>query len=167
MKKQNIALIGFMGCGKSTVGQVLSNYLGYQFIDLDQAIVAGENKTIPQIFEEKGQVFFRNLEFQYANSYTKCKNIILSTGGGCVTHPATLQLLKENFLSVFLKADFEILYQRIAFDSNRPLVTSNSKEQLQQLYTSRLDLYQQAAKIIVDATLAPLQIAKEIKRFLP
>lgn len=161
--KKNIALVGFMGCGKTTVGPLLAKLLGVHYIDLDHYIVKKENQTVPELFQSVGQTGFRELEYNYTKELAQQKSIVLSTGGGCLEHSATKAYLKEHYHCVFFDCPFNDLYTRIQGDQNRPLVVSNTKEQLNALYIKRLPLYREVASFTVDATLPPAEIAKEIQ----
>lgn len=138
----NIYLIGFMGSGKSTLAKHLAQTLGMGWIDLDQLIEKRENKSIRQIFEDEGEDYFRRLETYYLEETTMLKQTVVSTGGGAVGTEYNRQILK-NQLTIYLDWPFEVLYKRIAGDTNRPL--SKSYEQLLALYQYRLPLYKESA----------------------
>ena len=120
-----VALTGFMGCGKSTVGRLLSEALGCPFIDLDEAIVKKAGRPIPAIFEADGERGFRRLEKQVLEQ-TVAKyaenTAVLALGGGTVTVPGAVNLLQENTLCIYLKASLETIQGRLEGEKQgRPL----------------------------------------------
>ncbi len=102
-RTQNIALIGMPGCGKSTVGRLLAEKLGRPFMDIDAQIEAAAGKKIPQIFAEDGEETFRQLETRVLAEEAKKSGVVLATGGGVVTRPENLNLLKQNSFNCLLK----------------------------------------------------------------
>lgn len=141
-----ICLIGFMGSGKTTIGQELSKVLNTNWIDLDTYIEEMASKSIPEIFKEEGEAYFRQLE-QEALQKLVTKEGILSTGGGVITTLQNIKVLQKN-CTIYLKYSFDTLYKRIAGDENRPLVTSY--EDLKTRFLSRLDLYEKAGQVKID-----------------
>ncbi|HMK39397.1 MAG TPA: shikimate kinase, partial [Bacteroidota bacterium] len=97
-----IYITGFMGSGKSTVGPLLGASLGYAFIDLDTVIEAGEGKSIAEIFREKGEQEFRALERSALRLLSARSNIVVATGGGALTDPGSLSIVRQSGLSVYL-----------------------------------------------------------------
>ena len=134
-------LIGFMGCGKTTIAQELGTKLNKEVIDLDAVIPVLAGQTIPEIFAAEGEAAFREYEFQ-ALFETLKKDVIIATGGGVVTYDKSYKLLKDldDRPVFFLNAPFENLYNRIQQDENRPLGNQHI-EQVRELYNSRLDKY--------------------------
>lgn len=134
-------LIGFMGCGKTTIAQELGKQLNKDIIDLDAVIPAIAGKTIPEIFAAEGEAAFREYEFQALQATLK-KDVIIATGGGVVTYGKSYNLLKDltGRPVFFLNAPFEELYSRIQQDKNRPLGNQDI-DKVQTLYNSRLAKY--------------------------
>ena len=118
----NIFLIGFMGSGKSTVGKKLAARLGYSFLDMDVEIEKEEGKPIATIFSEKGETYFRNLEFEWLRNFSKENNIV-ATGGGAPCVNSNLEKMKAKGITVYLKSSPENLAQRL-FNArgSRPLI---------------------------------------------
>lgn len=145
-KQKPVALIGMMGTGKSTLGQLLAKNLGLSFIDTDQIIVEQSNQSIPEIFETHGQAYFRTLEASIIKTALETNtNAIIATGGGAVTNPNTLDLLKNKTHLIWLQSTAEEIFKRIKHDKNRPLLhTENPLQTLQKLISDRQDLYAQA-----------------------
>lgn len=141
-----VALIGMMGSGKTTIGKSLAKKLAWQFVDTDIVIQAKTGQTIPQIFEEHGEDSFREFEEQTLKEMiADHEPKVIATGGGIVKSFKNLNLLKGRTHLIWLKAEPEILYERIKEDTNRPLLqNSNPLQTLKSLYDSRKDLYAQA-----------------------
>ena len=159
-----ICLIGFMGSGKTTIGRVLSDALNKDWIDLDNYIEMQTKKRISDIFAEKGESYFRSLEQMYLKQLIDEGTGIISTGGGVITTPENISLLQKT-CSIYLEYPFEILYERIAGDRNRPLATSY--EALYERFNKRLDLYEKAGKVKIDCKNKGInQITQEIINYL-
>ena len=141
-----IFLCGFMGAGKSSVGRALARALKCPLLDTDRLIEEGHG-PIPKIFEEKGEAHFRQLEAQLAQKLREEENVVISTGGGFVLSEAVQEALKGCQV-VYLDVPFEICWKRIRF-SDRPLVRSNSKKQLMELYKKRVQIYKAISTVQV------------------
>ena len=127
---RNIILIGFMGAGKTAVGNRLSKQLGYEYIDTDQYIEEKEGMTISNIFAEKGEEYFRNLETAVIKELMlRDKPTIFSTGGGMPLREENAQLLKELGVVVYLKAVADTIYNRVKGDTKRPLLQCDDPKQ--------------------------------------
>lgn len=116
-----IYLTGFMTSGKSTIGPILANVLGWNFVDLDARIEDAEGKKIVDIFNEKGETVFRNIESSYLKEVSEMSNIIISLGGGTLTLERNLRLVKETGKLIYLKVTPEVLYKRLKNKIDRPL----------------------------------------------
>ncbi|MCS4485520.1 shikimate kinase [Staphylococcus americanisciuri] len=166
IKKRPVLLIGFMGAGKSTVGQALSKRNQCSFIDLDQYISKCEKRTIPEIFEQDGELGFRLYEFQYLKQALKNYDII-ATGGGIISFDQTFNFLKTVDADIiWLDAPFPDLYQRIKNDSNRPNVKSKDARAVKHLYSSRLSRYNEIAFIKITTKETLTQTLSEIENVL-
>ena len=158
-----IALTGFMGSGKTTVGKVLADFLGCPFMDLDDLVVKKAGKSIPDIFAQDGEPAFRELEAQilrktvakYAES-----TAVLALGGGAVLAPASAALLHEKTVCIYLRATLDTLLERLAGETaGRPLADASLADRL----ASREPLYEKTAHVIVDTDgLSPNEVADEI-----
>lgn len=157
---KNIYLCGFMGCGKSHIGRLLAKKLGLSFTDLDRYIVEKEGISIPEIFEKYGEPHFRSLESKYIKEMPE--NSVVATGGGAIINPDTAKAAREKGTVVFLDTAFEICYDRIKGDTNRPLVMNNTKEQLHELFTNRRRVYLANAEFTVNANGKDSDIAAAI-----
>ena len=154
-------LLGFMGAGKSTIARNLAP----DFVDMDTLIEERLGMSIARFFEEKGEAAFRQVEEEVLADLLKTDKVI-STGGGIVISPRTRDLLKQHPENIYLKADFETLYQRISLDKDnqRPLFLNNSKEDLEAIFNERQIWYEEVASQIVDVSrLSPEEIIEELK----
>ncbi|WP_195183756.1 shikimate kinase [Streptococcus infantis] len=154
-------LLGFMGAGKSTIARNLAP----DFVDMDTLIEERLGMPIARFFEEKGEAAFRQIEEEVLADLLKTDQVI-STGGGIVISPRNRALLKQNPDNIYLKADFETLYQRISVDKDnqRPLFLNNSKEDLAAIFDERQAWYEEVASQIVDVSrLSPEEIIEELK----
>lgn len=145
--KDNIALIGFMGSGKTTVGRQLAKALEMKFIDIDKMISMKEKKTIPEIFQEKGELYFRNLEREIIEEESRENNIVIATGGGAIVDNENIKNLKKSSYVVYLNTSLECIYERVKNGRNRPLL--NDVEDLlgtiEELHSKRAWLYEISA----------------------
>ena len=158
-----IALTGFMGSGKTTVGKVLADFLGCPFMDLDDLVVKKAGKSIPDIFAQDGEPAFREQEAQvlrktvekYAES-----TAVLALGGGAVLAPASAALLHEKTVCIYLRASLETLLARLEGETaGRPLADASLADRL----ASREPIYEETAHVTIDTDgLSPDEVADEI-----
>ena len=160
-----IYLCGFMGCGKSTVGRLLSKELGMPFIDLDCYIEDKEGMSIPEIFEKNGERYFRKLETKALEELTST-NAIIATGGGTLVAPENNSLARKSGTIVFIDTSFMICYGRISENENRPVANGKTKTELFDLYKKRIPYYVTHSDIEVDGNDSPSEIVEEIKKML-
>ena len=149
---QRILMCGFMGCGKSSVGQALAFRLKWNFLDTDTMIEKRSGMTIPQIFEQLGEEEFRRMERELAAQLGKRKNTVTSTGGGFLMQEETVKSFRESsggFESiVMLDCSFETCYRRIQ-TSDRPLVRNHTKEELREIFDRRRERYLSVSDLVV------------------
>lgn len=143
--KKTVVMVGMMGAGKTAVGTALARVLGVPFLDSDEEIVRAADRSIAEIFERDGEPFFRARESEVIGRLLRGTPCILSTGGGAFLSAANRALIHEAGVSVWLRADLELLWQRVRHKSTRPLLrTANPRETLRGLYEARLPFYQMA-----------------------
>ncbi len=158
--KENRSLIfltGFMGSGKSTVGPILANTIGFQFIDLDVLIEKNAGKRISAIFASEGEPNFRSMERETLRTLLSAAKTIVSLGGGTVTNQETLDLVKQHGVLVYLKSDVEHIYQRLRTKSDRPMLRDEAgqlldgealRKKIESLLLTREQFYHQADLVI-------------------
>lgn len=143
---KNIVLIGMMGSGKTYIGKALAKQLGYEWIDMDHAIETQEGMTIKDIFDIKGQAYFRQLETAFLDKYSGDATVI-STGGGVILNPSHMPLIHQLGTCIYLQASIEELIKRLSGESaGRPLLQTNS---IEKLVTERAPLYTAFAHLVV------------------
>ena len=142
---KNIVLIGFMGSGKSMVARELGKRLKLEVVATDALVETREGQTIHEIFQSKGEAYFRNLEHEIVKEVSLRRGIIIDCGGGIVLHKENLKFLKTNGIVFYLQATPEVIYQRIKHEKHRPLLkVPDPLGCIKELYQQRLPLYNQA-----------------------
>jgi len=149
--KKTVVMVGMMGAGKTAVGTAVARSLGVAFRDSDEEIVKAASRTIAEIFERDGEPFFRARETEVLARLLRGEPCILSTGGGAFLSEANRGLIRQAGVSVWLRADLDLLWQRVRHKTTRPLLrTANPRETLRALYEARVPLYG-LADIVVDS----------------
>lgn len=143
--KKTVVLVGMMGAGKTAVGKALAAMLDVPFLDSDVEIVAAANMSIKEIFERDGEAFFRDRESEVIERLLDEERGILSAGGGAFLSERNRAMIHDKGVSVWLKADLDLLWNRVKHKDTRPLLrTDNPFQTLKSLYEERLPLYQMA-----------------------
>lgn len=147
--KTLIVLTGMMGCGKTSTGKLLARVLKFNFVDVDTEIEKSEKKTITQIFNDSGEQYFRFLEKEKIEEFSKLKNTVLALGGGAFEDENTRKLLKKNGIVIYLKTTPDAIFKRIHSEIHRPLLRKNfSVETIAFIMKKRVKNYEQAHHII-------------------
>lgn len=160
-----IAIVGYMGCGKSTVGRILADRLGWSLVDLDDEITARAGLPIPEIFSKYGEDHFRNLESRaLRDALDGTRDCAIACGGGIVTRPENRELL-GNAATVFLCEKPATLYERTR-NGDRPL-RGAGREEFERRYAERLPYYEEVSNLKVEVEgRTAVEVAKEIARWL-
>ncbi|MGE5854490.1 MAG: shikimate kinase [Deltaproteobacteria bacterium] len=165
--QKNIALIGFMAVGKSAIGRTLAKKLRRRFVDLDRVIERAEGSKVREIFEHKGEAYFRQLEKQALADVLEENNQVIATGGGVILDDQNLQILREKALLIGLSADMDVLLARAGDATKRPLLQgSNRREKIEDLLRQRAARYAQAHVTIDTSNLTVDQVVKKIMGML-
>ena len=164
MLNKNVYLIGFMGAGKSTVGHELAKLMSINFFDLDEAIVENKGMDIADIFHEHGEETFRLWEKEVLFQQ-EGEGAIIATGGGIVETKDNLLFMLKTGHVVYLQAPFNLLFSRIASDSNRPL-TKEGEKGLKERFNRRRAFYEKASTTLNTENKTPVQIAHEIFKLI-
>jgi shikimate kinase len=158
-----LVLVGMMGAGKTTVGRRLANRLGRRFIDSDEEVEKAAGMSIEDIFKLHGESDFRAGEVKVIARLLKEDEIVLGTGGGAFITPETRALVKAQAVSVWIKADFDLLFARVTRRTNRPLLkTTNPKDTLRKLIDARYPIYAEADVAVVSRDVPQDQVASEV-----
>lgn len=158
-----IVLVGMMGAGKTTVGRRLASRIGRHFVDSDEEVEKAAGMSIEEIFKSRGETEFRAGESKVIARLLKEQGVVLGTGGGAFMNAETRALVKEAAVSVWIKADFELLFARVSRRSNRPLLkTANPRETLQKLIDARYPTYAEADVTVVSRDVPQDQVASEV-----
>jgi len=150
--QKTVVMVGMMGAGKTAVGTALARLLRVPFLDSDEEIVRAANRSIAEIFERDGEAFFRDREAEVIGRLLRGSPCVLSTGGGAFLAERNRRQIGEAGLSVWLRADLDLLWQRVRHKSTRPLLrTANPRQTLREIYEARQPIYA-LADLAVDAS---------------
>lgn len=162
----NIYLCGFMGCGKSTIGVRLAQLLGRRFLDLDNFIEKKTKMSIAEIFDEYGEIGFRQIENSVLEEVCLMKNAVVAVGGGTFAYEQNIVISKNSGKIIYLFAQFETCYKRIKSDKRRPLAAKSTKQELLDIYNRRHTLYKIAASYTFDVVHSPELCARHIVKLI-
>jgi len=163
----NIYLIGMMGSGKTIVAKALAHELLRHVEDLDALIVKKEGRTINAIFTDSGEKVFRQVERDCLQDVSQQKSIVVATGGGIVLDPVNIACMRETGHMIYLKAQTDVLFDRIKNNDERPLLKNESpKATLDAIYSKRHSLYEKADYTVETTGKKPFDIAGEIMKIL-
>jgi len=152
--KTNVALIGFMGAGKTVVGEALAKKLNKEFVELDSLIERKAGKSITEIFQQDGEIAFRELEIEVTKEVAKDKNLVIACGGGLVLNKINIDRLRNESIIVYLTASPRVILKRILNNGEeRPLLkTPNKALEIQELLKFRKPFYERAADIKINTS---------------
>lgn len=152
--KTNIALIGFMGAGKTAVARILAEKLDKELVELDSLIELKAGKSIPDIFRQHGEIAFRELEIEITREVASGSNQVIACGGGIVLNKINIDRLKEGAVVVYLIASPEVIRQRVDADNTtRPLLTKGDKAlTIREMLEFRQPFYERAADVKIDTS---------------
>jgi shikimate kinase len=161
-----IYLVGFMGCGKSTIGRLLADELGWPFADLDEDIESERRISISEIFEQSGEAEFRKIESEALGRRVKVvetgRPLVLALGGGAFTQPGNVDLLRANGITIWLDCPFEVVQERVARAAHRPL--ARDPQAFAALFHARAAAYARAEyRIAVDDAPPSRHVASILK----
>ena len=165
--KKNLVLTGMMGVGKSTVGKKLAKKLGLKFVDVDQLIEKKEKVRIKDIFENKGENYFRKIEKQITLDVLKNKNLLIALGGGAFLNSSIRKEIKNSCISFWLDLNIKILSTRLKNVRKRPLLDKDNLEgSINRIYSERKKIYSESDyRIKIKSTKANEAIEKIIKLY--
>ena len=156
-----ISLIGFMGSGKSTVGRLLAEKIGYWFLDLDEIIESKAGKPVREIFITKGEEEFRRLETEALYSLTGRNQLVIATGGGAPIRKENRAFFQKELFTIYLEVSFKEFLKRTGENVVRPLLKL-PRDQLTALYEKRLPVYRDLGRLIMTDGKSPEKITEEI-----
>lgn len=159
----NLALIGFMGTGKSCVGHLVASLLHFQFLDTDELIEHRAGKSIAEIFAQAGEGAFRTLEEQIVAELSQSRRTVIATGGGLAANEANLASLKQHALVVCLWASPEVIWGRVRTQTHRPLLQdADPKGKIRQLLAEREVFYKQADVLVNSEMRSVKEVAQHV-----
>ena len=161
---KNLFLIGFMGTGKSTIAKFLNRNYGMEMLDMDEAIEESEGMAISDIFKEKGESYFRDLETELILQLKEKENTVISCGGGVVLRPENVQGMKESGKVIVLTASPETILERVSRNDKRPLLNGHKNiEDISKMMEDRRPRYEVAADVVINVDGKSVEdICKEI-----
>ncbi|MCM1579025.1 MAG: shikimate kinase [Ruminococcus sp.] len=160
-----VYLCGFMGCGKSTVGKILAESFGVEFYDMDSFIEETLGMKIPEIFEEKGEEYFRRQETLAVEVLGK-KGGVIACGGGAMLRDINAGTAKKFGRVVYIDVPYEVCWERIKDDPGRPIVTRNTKESLKVIYDDRSPVYRANSTHRIDGEGSPEETAEKLRQLI-
>ena len=167
---KNVVLIGFMGTGKTSTGRMLAAKLGCAFIDMDQKIEEEAGISIPEMFAQKGEAYFREKERQLVTYLAGRRNAVISTGGGTVKDPENMRQFRKTGVVICLTASVDAVLERTSHRGSRPVLDQadqgDRRAAVAGLMKERQELYAHADYMVDTSRLSPMQVTEEILHFL-
>ncbi|WP_413854141.1 shikimate kinase [Candidatus Ruminimicrobium bovinum] len=161
---KNIVLIGFMGVGKTTTGQLISEKLSVAFFDTDKIIEQTTDMSVSELFEKLGEKEFRKYETEVVNLLSNAEGCVISCGGGIVLNKKNIDLLSKNGIIIYLKASIDTIVKRISSDKTRPIIAAmeNPKKEIELLFNKRKNFYENNNFSLDVDSLTPDEISDKI-----
>jgi shikimate kinase len=160
---QNVALIGFMGTGKSTIGRLIAEELNFKFIDTDRLIELKTGKTISEIFSANGEKVFREFERAVVDELTELKQTVIACGGGLAANEQNLASLKSHAFVICLWASPEKIWERVRHQTRRPLLQDKEPlEKIRTLLAAREPYYRQADALVNTEMRSTKEVAQQV-----
>jgi shikimate kinase len=159
----NIILTGFMGSGKTSVGKLLAKKLDYKFVDLDKLIVERVGKSINDIFAEKGEKYFRDIETKIVKEISLDDKQVVATGGGVVLRTENMDALEKSGQIIYLHVSPEVVYERLKYDDSRPLLkVKDPLQKIKELLDKREPYYKRNNFMIDTSNMTVEEVVQEI-----
>ena len=156
-----------MGAGKTTVGRILAQRLGWRYCDADKVIETVAGKPVTEIFSEHGEEYFRGLESETLRDLSRKERQVVATGGGAVMREENMRAMKSGGVTVYLKAPVSVIWERVRHSKTRPLLNvENPLEAATELLAKRTPFYEAADMIVDTESLTPEEAAEEIIKTL-
>ena len=166
-RNSNVILAGFMGTGKTAAGKRFAEKTGREFIDMDDLIVKREGKPVSRIFEEDGEPYFRSVEREIVKELSGQEGLVVGAGGGVVLNPDNISDFSRTGLVICLEADPEIILERLANDTSRPLLAGENKlDRIKSLMDSRKEYYASIPVTINTNDMTVDQVVTEIEKHI-
>ncbi len=167
MKLRNVYLVGMMGSGKTETAEELAKLLDMKAVDLDDLIVDEEGKTINEIFDQKGEAYFREVESKVLSRISVKKNQVIAAGGGTVLRESNRKILLQTGKVFYLKTSLEILWERLKTMQDRPLLKApDPKVVLERIFEERRPFYESFENQVITDYKSPHEVAREIAEIL-
>lgn len=156
-----------MGAGKTTVGRILAEEVGYRYVDADNVIEKQSGKKITEIFSEHGEEYFRALESEVLENLSNGERQVIATGGGIVTRETNWEIMNRGGITIYLKAPIATIWERIKNSKSRPLLRGEDPLGTAALLLQKRARFYERADIIIDTeNLSPDSVAREIAKLL-
>ncbi len=166
-REKPVVLIGLMGAGKSTIGRRLAKQIGWRFVDSDEEIEAAAGCSISDIFAVHGEAIFRDLEKRVIARLMKEKQVVVATGGGAWMQPEVQTMIRQAATSIWLRAELEVLLERVSKRGHRPLLEKGDKRAIMsRLMTERYPVYAQAGLVVDSGKGAHESVVEQIVAML-
>lgn len=164
---RSIVLVGLMGAGKSSIGRRLAHRLGLPFVDADTEIEKAADLTIPEIFDKHGEAYFRSGEVRVVARILDAGPQVLATGGGAYMNAGTRDRIRERGISIWLKADLDVLMKRVKRRGDRPLLKADDPQAvLKRLMDERYPVYAEAALTVLSREATHEDVVEDVIRAL-